>query len=292
VHLLASQKKTQQWQTLLSKLEGDFSSDRNHFFSEIVKIRRKHSPQQCSLQSVRLTNNNVTNEPEKVKRALFDLHSGMGKEDADNDKFDKLHFHKISSVVSAICGTEIGADFCERLMSKDEIGAALSEAKNHKACGIDQIANEPQKYGGEPVALALHKLFSIMLRTCICPSIWAKALVHLIYKEKGSDPLDPRCYRPISLTSCISKVFKHVILNRLNEEIDNKGTLEEEQAGFCTGRSTRDQTYILRELLDSRKAAGQTTFLCFVDLTNAFPSTWQDGMWFRLQELGVKGRLY
>jgi hypothetical protein len=61
-----------------------------------------------------------------VKRALFYLHSGMGKEDADNDKFDKLHIHKISSVVSAICGTEIGADFCERLMSEDEIGAALS----------------------------------------------------------------------------------------------------------------------------------------------------------------------
>jgi hypothetical protein len=57
VHSLASRKKTQQWQTLLSKLEGDFSSDRNHFFSEIDKIRRKHSPQQCSLQSVRLTNN-------------------------------------------------------------------------------------------------------------------------------------------------------------------------------------------------------------------------------------------
>jgi hypothetical protein len=94
---------------------------------------------------VRLTNNTVTNEPEKVKRALFDLHSSMGKEDADNDKFDKLHFHKISSVVSAICGTEIGADFCERfwLMSEDEIGAALSEAKNHKACGIDQIATSP-----------------------------------------------------------------------------------------------------------------------------------------------------
>jgi hypothetical protein len=142
------------------------------------------------------------------------------------------------------------------------------------------------------VASALHKLFLIMLRTGICPSIWAKALVHLIYKGKGSDPLEPRCYRPISLTSCIPKVFERVILNRLTEEIDDKGILEEEQAGFRSGRSTRDQTYILQELLDSRKAAGQTTFLYFVDFTNAFPSTWQDGMWFRLQELGVKGRLY
>jgi hypothetical protein len=32
--------------------------------------------------------------------------------------------------------------------------------------------------------------------------------------------------------------------------------------------------------------------MCFVDFTNAFPSTWQDGMWSRLRETGVKGRLY
>jgi hypothetical protein len=48
----------------------------------------------------------------------------------------------------------------------------------------------------------------------------------------------------------------------------------------------------LRELLDKRKAEGQTTFICFIDLINAFPSSWQDGMWFRCRESGVAGRLY
>jgi hypothetical protein len=32
--------------------------------------------------------------------------------------------------------------------------------------------------------------------------------------------------------------------------------------------------------------------MCFVEFTNAFPSIWQDGMWSRLRETGVKGRLY
>jgi hypothetical protein len=94
------------------------------------------------------------------------------------------------------------------------------------------------------------------------------------------------------LTSCISKVFERVVLNRLVDNCERQGLLEEEQAGFWAGRSTRDQTFILRELLDSRKAAGKTTFLCFVDLTNAFPSSWQDGMWFRLREAGVGGKLF
>jgi hypothetical protein len=174
----------------------------------------------------------------------------------------------------------------------DEIDAALADAQSHKACGLDQIANKPLRFGAEQLSPALHTIFNVLLKTCVCLSIWAKALVHLIFKGRGSDPLDPRAYHPISLTSCISKVFEPVILNRLNIEAEDKGLLEVEQAGFRCGRSTRDQTYILREILDSRKAAGLTTFLCFVDLTNAFPSTWQDGMWFCLRELGVKGSLY
>jgi hypothetical protein len=131
-----------------------------------------------------------------------------------------------------------------------------------------------------------------MLRTSSSPSLWAKALVHLIFKGQGAYSFDPRAYRPISLTSCISKVFERVILNRLVANSEKEGLLEEEQAGFRTGRSTRDQTFTLRELLDKRKAEGQTTFLCFIDLTNAFPSSWQDGIWFWLRESGVAGRLY
>jgi hypothetical protein len=94
------------------------------------------------------------------------------------------------------------------------------------------------------------------------------------------------------LTSCVSKTFERLLLNRVQDDLDDKEVLPEEHAGFCPGRSTSDQTYVLREALDSRKAAGKRTFLCFVDLTNAFSSAWQDGMWFRLREAEIKGKLF
>jgi hypothetical protein len=291
VHSLASVKKNQQWQTLLSKLETDFVSDRNHFYSEIVRIRRKKSSS-TALISLRDGQNLVTDDPNKVKKMLFDLHSNWGKEEPDTANFDRLHYFSITSVIAAISNTETGPAFCEQKISIEEIRAAIDEAQNNKVVGLDQIANEPLKYAAKHVANALHTLFNILLQAGTCPKIWSKALVHLIFKGRGADPLDPRAYRPISLTSCISKIFERVILNRLNQDVERKGLLEEKQAGFRSGRSTRDQTYILRKILDSRKASGQTTFLCFIDLTNAFPSTWQDGMWYRLQELGVTGKLF
>jgi hypothetical protein len=249
-----------------------------------VKIRKKRNSRSPSLSFLHDEGGDITNDPDKIKRLLVDLHSGLGKEDADCDRFDIPHYYEITSLIAAISGTEKGPEFCEREISLKEIDAALAEAQNHKACGLDQIVDEPLKYGADELSPALHIFFNVLLKTGICPSIWAKALVHLIFKGRGADPLDSRAYRPISLISCVSKVFERVILNRLNLEAEGKGLLEEEQAGFRSGRSTRNQTYILRETLDSRKAAGLTTFACMIDLTNAFPSTWQDGMWFRLQE--------
>jgi hypothetical protein len=53
-----------------------------------------------------------------------------------------------------------------------------------------------------------------------------------------------------------------------------------------------EQTYILRELLDERKRRKKTTYICFVDLESAFPSTWRDAIWCRMQEAGITGKLY
>jgi hypothetical protein len=104
-HNLASQKKSQEWQTMLSNLEIEFVSDRNHFFSEIVKIRRKRSMSSRSLTSIREDGGPVINDPDEIKRLLFNLHSRMGKQDADLDDFDKPHYFEITSLVSSISGT-------------------------------------------------------------------------------------------------------------------------------------------------------------------------------------------
>jgi hypothetical protein len=46
--------------------------------------------------------------------------------------------------------------------------------------------------------------------------VWSRALIHLIPKGHDVDMLLPSSYRPISLTSSVSKVFERVILCRLD----------------------------------------------------------------------------
>jgi hypothetical protein len=108
----------------------------------------------------------------------------------------------------------------------------------------------------------------------------------------NADILSPSSYRPISSTSSVSKVFEKIILVRLDCTANETHLFPDEQAGFRKGRSPIEQAYILREILDYRKGLKkQTTFLCFVDLQSAFPSTWRSAIWRRSHEANIRGKM-
>ena len=57
----------------------------------------------------------------------------------------------------------------------------------------------------------------------------------------------PAFFRPISLTSCVSKPFERIILSRLLFFRESNSILSPRQAGFCPGRSTLDQILYLSQ---------------------------------------------
>uniref|UniRef100_A0A1Y1M3K6 Reverse transcriptase domain-containing protein n=1 Tax=Photinus pyralis TaxID=7054 RepID=A0A1Y1M3K6_PHOPY len=71
------------------------------------------------------------------------------------------------------------------------------------------------------------------------PSEWKKAVVVPIPKP-GKDPLLPKHYRPISLTSCLGKLLEKLVNRRLQSFLESNDTLVSYQTGFRQGRSTID----------------------------------------------------
>ena len=80
-------------------------------------------------------------------------------------------------------------------------------------------------------------------------------------------PLDsPASFRPISLTSCVSKLFERIILSRLLFFLESNSILSPREAGFCPGRSTLDQIlYLSQSISDGfikpRRAFGRFSLL-------------------------------
>ena len=60
----------------------------------------------------------------------------------------------------------------------------------------------------------LLKFFNIIFDSGVVPHDWSVGKIITIYKQKG-DPTDPVNYRPITLLSCLGKLFTSILNNRL-----------------------------------------------------------------------------
>jgi hypothetical protein len=283
-HNLIQSNKAKKWQHLISKLESEFESDKCFFFATIQRIRSAQTGKKASsIPSLLVPPNSsvpnpgsLTSDPQEIKQILFEFQSGLCKASSDYEGFDPMFFADTLQTVSGYPSSEVGPGFCERAPTITEVNTAVDTLCNYKAAGLDLLFNECLKAGNLAMRESLTSLFTGLWKLECSPSIWARATIHLIPKGHDADVLLPSSYRPISLTSSVSKVFEKIILKRLDCYADEAELFPEEQAGFRKGRSPIEQAYILREVLDYRKSLKkQCTFLCFVDLQSAFSSTWR-----------------
>jgi len=120
------------------------------------------------------------------------------------------------------------------------------------------------------------------------PSQWMEGILFPLYKK--GDKRDHSNYRGISLLSIVSKLYEAVIYERLDGYCEVEEKIEEEQGGFRKWRGCIDQLYTFDAILRRRKTG--TTYCCFIDVRKAFDSVWRTGLWKRLWEIGVKGKLW
>ena len=106
---------------------------------------------------------------------------------------------------------------------------------------------------------------------------WKFSIIIPIPKQ-DSDKL-----RPISLTSCLCKVFERILLNRLRFTLDSK--LSGNLYGFMKGKSTKN---CFIEYMNTESFSGVTTFL---DLKSAFDIANRTVILEHLVDLGIKGKL-
>ena len=76
-----------------------------------------------------------------------------------------------------------------------------------------------------------------------------------------------------------------VLLNRMKPKIEEG--LREEQAGFRGGRSTVDQIFALRQVLEKKWEFALPVYCVFIDLEKAYDSVWREGIWKISEYYGI-----
>lgn len=172
---------------------------------------------------------------------------------------------------------------------ESEIIAATKSLKNNKSAGADNIVNEHLKNTLDIMLPIYKQLFNLILDRGIVPTNWTLGTILPIYKNKG-DKLLPENYRPITLVSCLGKLFTALINARLNKYAEKHETISSCQAGFRKGFSTADNLFIINNLIDLIRSKKKKLYCTFVDFKQAFDMVWRQGLWSKMIDYQVNGK--
>ena len=171
-----------------------------------------------------------------------------------------------------------------------EVNHVVKAIKNNKSAGSDGIVGELIKYGGEPMCKMLLTLFNLAWDKEYVPNFWREGLIVSLFKK--GDREDPGNYRGITLLNVVGKLYSRVINNRLLKHLELNHLLHEGQGGFRLGRSCIDNIFSLNELIQGRISEGKSTYAFFLDVKKAYDTVWRDGLWYKMWEMGIKGRMW
>ena len=123
------------------------------------------------------------------------------------------------------------------------------QSMNNKLPGIDNIPAELYKNGGGLLLNKMHSLINRIWKEEEMPTDWTMDIIVSTYKNRG-DKLQCKNYRGISLLCTGYKIVTTVLNNRLKKYTEH--IIGEYQAGFRTRKSTTDQIFTVKNLLENR----------------------------------------
>ncbi|GFW56117.1 probable RNA-directed DNA polymerase from transposon X-element [Trichonephila clavipes] len=169
---------------------------------------------------------------------------------ADREVFDQRIHEEVGNFLATPHVQEIEPT------TPTEVLTYVQRIKPKKSPGLDQISNHS----------------------------WKTAVVIPLLKPDKNPELAQN-YRPISLLSCLSKVYEFLLLQRLNQHCAAFNFIIPEQCGFRPKCSTVHQLLRVTELIHSGFAKHEATGILFLDIAKAFDKIWHDGLLIKLIRL-------
>ena len=169
-------------------------------------------------------------------------------------------------------------------ISNNDVFYALSGLDSRKAYGPDGVPPIVLKNCASVLAPCLGKLFHLCLSTSTFPSCWKFA--HIQPVPKKGDRSNPSNYRPIALTSCLSKAFESILNKKILKHLSTHNLLSDHQYGFRKGRSTGDLLAFLTESWSSSLRDFGESFAVALDISKAFDRVWHKSLISKLPSYG------
>ena len=175
------------------------------------------------------------------------------------------------------------------VITSDGVANLLNEINTSKASGPDNLPNMYLKMCAQQLAPALALIFTKSLTSGQLPEDWRNANVVPIFK-KGNVHLAEN-YRPVSLTSVISKLLEHIVCKHLLDHLDRNNVLTHLNHGFRKGFSCETQLMVTMDDLFKQYDNNIQSDIIILDFSKAFDTVPHNKLLYKLQTYGIDGNV-
>lgn len=170
-----------------------------------------------------------------------------------------------------------------------EIKGVLEGCKDG-ATGLDRVSYTDIRSMSEQALLDLVGLFNDVFEGGAVPEAWTCAILVPVCKA-GKERFLVTNYRPISLLSCVSKVYERLLAERLTWFIEKNNCLHASQFGFRRNRSAQDAILYFETAVREAWLHGTVVVAVFLDIRAAYDTVVLDWVLHDLQAMGVSSKL-
>jgi Reverse transcriptase (RNA-dependent DNA polymerase)/Endonuclease-reverse transcriptase len=283
-------KKRSQWSRFNADIMKARSENPKYYWSLLKRLDKDNKNRNAVIELNRSDGKPCVSNAEVLEE--FTQHFATVGLNTPGAEFDREWQRTVEeSVVRTVCGDD------SRMSTKDhtlvdtitaaEVQDAAKELSNGKACGRDGLPSELLKYGGKDMMESLALLFDKCRDSERTPHNWH--LVNIVPIYKKGDKYSRANYRRVSLLSCVYKLYTRVLQRRLVAFL--REHIVDEQAGFSAGKGCDDNLCIMTEVIERKVASREALYVALVDMRAAFDTVWRDGLWHKLQAMGVPHKL-
>ncbi len=175
-----------------------------------------------------------------------------------------------------------------------EVEEGVSLLPKGKAGGSDNLCNEHILYGGPVIVEHIWWMLKLLHEAEWLPEKMKEGVMIMLPKDKCAKKRTSDNQRGITLLSVLYKLYERIILNRFmtwkcNMQIIFPDPL---QCAYQKSLSSMHASFNLQECVSHNTEQGSKVYTCLLDSSKAFDYVWHRGLFVKLFEIGVCGKLW
>ena len=267
--------------------------DKRHWTEEIAK-EAERSAEKGRTRELYQAARRLTNKKMRQAAAVKDKHGEVIKDKEVRLERWAEHFEEVlvrKAPSNPVTDEETAAEEMREMdtaeIREDEVRQALRKTKSGKAPGMDEIPAELLKASGDTAVQELTRLYRKIWKEERIPDNWKKGII--VKLPKKGDLSECKNWRGVTLLPVMSKIMGRIIIDRIQRGVDE--ALRKEQAGFRRNRSTVEQIFVLRNIMEQVNEWRATLYTHFIDFEKAFDSIHRESLWKIMKSYGIPEKL-